>query len=113
MLVPTAYSAAAVQFPPMVLQLPETIDLEVVRARSITSAPAIMMPSDSRPADLIPGPLALLPERLVNPSTFWQDENLDWDLAMEVAPRRPSGTLAVTLEFAGRGQPSPIEDPWD
>ncbi len=113
MLSPTAYSAAAVKFPAIVFHLPVTIELEVIRARSMASSPAIIMPSDRRPADLIPGPLALFPERLVNPSTIWPDEKLDWDVVVAVPPNRPSGTLDVTLEFAGRGGPGPIEDPWD
>jgi len=35
-----------------------------------------------------------------------QCELLDWDVAIEAAPSRPSGTLMVTLECGGRGTPS-------
>jgi hypothetical protein len=47
------------------------------------------------------------------PSAFYPDEMLDWDASIEKAPTRPSGTLIVTLEYAGRGKPTPVEDPWD
>ena len=43
----------------------------------------------------------------------YEDEVLNWDVAIEVAPERPSGTILVTLEYAGRGAPLPMEDPWD
>lgn len=47
------------------------------------------------------------------PSMAYQDEVLNWDVAIEVPPKRPSGTLTVTLKYAGRGTPTPVEDPWD
>jgi hypothetical protein len=47
------------------------------------------------------------------PSLFFKDEVLDWDVVIEVSPPRPSGTLAVTLEYAGRGTPTSVENPWD
>jgi hypothetical protein len=54
----------------------------------------------------------LIQELKLAPSKFYADELLDWDAAIEVAPTRPSGTLTVTLQYAGRGKPTPIEDPW-
>ena len=32
-----------------------------------------------------------------------------WDAGVEVAPPRPSGTIPVTLHYAGRGVPRPLE----
>ncbi len=56
----------------------------------------------------------LAPERArIGPSRSYIDEMLDWDVAIEVAPRRPSGTIAVTLNYIGRGKPPSFEDPWE
>ena len=68
--------------------------------------------SDNRPESRILSPSSIT-ERSPTPSKFYADELLDWDAAIEVAPMRPSGTLTVTLEYAGRGTPSPTRDPWD
>jgi hypothetical protein len=38
-----------------------------------------------------------------------EQEKLDWDARIESAPERPSGTIDVTLEYAGRGTPIPSE----
>ncbi len=51
--------------------------------------------------------------RALLPAAFYPEELLDWDASIEVAPKRPSGTLKVTLQYAGRGTPTPVEDPWD
>ena len=40
------------------------------------------------------------------------DDTLDWDVWIEAPPPRPTGTILVKLEFAGRGKPAPVEDPW-
>ena len=46
------------------------------------------------------------------PLAFYRDDVLNWDAAIEKAPKRASGTLMVTLQYAGRGAPMPLEDPW-
>jgi hypothetical protein len=46
--------------------------------------------------------------RAALPSRGYEDEVLNWDVAIQVAPKRPSGTLAVTLKYAGRGLPIDI-----
>ena len=51
--------------------------------------------------------------RSLLPSQVHASEILNWDAAIEVAPKRPSGKLTVTLRYAGRGTPSPVENPWD
>ena len=51
--------------------------------------------------------------RRLLPGVFCQEEIWNWDAAIEVAPKRPSGSLTVTLEYAGRGIPTPVETPWD
>ena len=69
--------------------------------------------SDHRPESRILSPSSVTVEASTTPSKFYSDEVLDWDAAIEVAPMRPSGTLTVTLEYAGRATPSPTMDPWD
>lgn len=49
-------------------------------------------------------------EKEITPSLVYSDEILNWDATIEVAPRRPSGMLSVTLEYGGRGTPTPIEN---
>jgi len=51
--------------------------------------------------------------RSLLPSVLDGDEILNWDAAIEVAPERPFGTLLVTFKYAGRGRPTPVENPWD
>jgi hypothetical protein len=69
--------------------------------------------SDNRPEMSIRTPILKAVQPSLVPSKFDEDELLDWDAAIEVAPARPSGTLTVTLEYAGRATPSPTRDPWD
>jgi hypothetical protein len=69
--------------------------------------------SANRPESWIRAPISVSPQWWPSPSKFYGDELLDWDAAIKVAPMRPSGTLAVTLEYAGRATPSPTRDPWD
>jgi hypothetical protein len=69
--------------------------------------------SENRPERRILSPISIGAQRWPTPSKFYADELLDWDAAIEVAPIRPSGTLTVTLEYAGRATPSPTWDPWD
>ncbi len=52
-------------------------------------------------------------QRSVVAAPFHAEELLNWDFAVEAAPKRPSGKLTVTLKYAGRGTPRPFEDPWD
>ena len=69
--------------------------------------------SDNRPESLIRSPSSLAEHSLaILPSPVYSDEFLDWDVFMKIAPRRPSGTLSVTLVYGGRGTPTPFED-WD
>jgi hypothetical protein len=51
--------------------------------------------------------------RALLPSAVDQNEVLNWDAAIEVPPSRPSGTIAVTLKYAGRAKPTPVDDPLD
>ena len=45
--------------------------------------------------------------------TYSEDDILDWGVAIEVPPPRPSGTIRVKLKYKGRSKPIPIEDPWE
>lgn len=48
-----------------------------------------------------------------SPLAAHEHETLDWDAFIAAPPARPSGTLTVSLTFAGRTKPIEIEDPWD
>lgn len=37
------------------------------------------------------------------------DDWEDWDACIEEAPKRPSGTLEVTLKYGGRGRPRAVD----
>ena len=43
----------------------------------------------------------------------YEESILDWDITIETAPSRPSGTIQVQLEYRGRSTPIPVEDPWE
>ena len=73
----------------------------------------VMELSDNRPESMIRVPIATAAVRLSGPSSVYLDEMLDWDFAIEAAPRHPTGTVSVTLEYKGRGTPKAIEDRWD
>lgn len=75
-------------------------------------ASRVALLSNNRPETRILAPL-LLASQWTTPSKAHSDELLDWDAAIEVAPMRPSGTLKVTLQYAGRATPSPTREPWD
>jgi hypothetical protein len=36
------------------------------------------------------------------------DDALDWDVAIVTPPARRSGTIRVTLRYAGRSKPEPV-----
>jgi hypothetical protein len=40
------------------------------------------------------------------------EDRLDWDAHIAIAPKCPSGSIRVKLEYGGRGKPTPAEDPW-
>ena len=41
-----------------------------------------------------------------------EEDRLDWDAHIPLAPKRRSGSIRVTLEYGGRGKPTPADDPW-
>lgn len=47
------------------------------------------------------------------PSQYSVDEILEWDFVAGPKPGRRSGTVSVTLEYVGRGEPKNAEDIWD
>ena len=69
--------------------------------------------SDNRPESLIRSPSTTTAHWPGAPSKAYVDELLDWDEFIKVAPARPAGTIMVTLEYGGRGRPTPLRDPWD
>jgi hypothetical protein len=47
------------------------------------------------------------------PSPASTEDLLDWDVAIQTAPPRPSRRMSVTLRYRGRSIPSPVADPSD
>lgn len=41
-----------------------------------------------------------------------ESEILDWEASIDPPAPLRSGTIRVKLEYAGRGQPLPVDDPW-
>lgn len=111
-----------------------TATAEAMATVHVVNAPAVFMPfdmdrvkreieklfaqhvgllSENRPEGGLLSPISFEPQRRLPPGRFSSDDLLDWDAAIEAAPRRPSGTLTVTLQYAGRATPSPTTEPWD
>lgn len=113
MLIATAYTAASIQVPAAIcMPAPKSVaDIGQLIEKCFTNR--VMELSDNRPESMIRVPIATAAQWLSTPSTCHLDEMVDWDFAIEVAPRRPTGTVSVTLEFTGRGSPKAIEDRWD
>jgi hypothetical protein len=107
MLTASGHAAASVQVPAIYLPASELNGRQLLGAFWAKYSVEL---SDNKPENLIRSPLAAY--WLVAPSHVYLNEMLDWDAAIEVAPRRPSGTLSVTLEYGGRGTPTAFED-WD
>ena len=45
--------------------------------------------------------------------TYSEEDILNWDVAIENPPPRPSGTIRVKLKYKGRSKPIPVENPWE
>jgi hypothetical protein len=41
-----------------------------------------------------------------------ENDVLDWDNLIPVAPARPNGRIKVRIKNLGRDRPQPAEDPW-
>lgn len=103
----TADTAASIQVPAAIyMPAPQAAD-DIV----FTNRPVEL--SDNRPESMILVPIGTAAVRLSAPSSVYLDEMLNWDVAIEVAPQRPTGVVSVTLDYRGRGTPKAIEDPWD
>jgi hypothetical protein len=63
-----------------------------------------------KPENIIRGPLSMATFRGPGNISSFTDDLLDWDAGVEAAPPRPSGKISVTLRYAGRGVPRPLED---
>ena len=44
--------------------------------------------------------------------TYNEEDTLNWEVAIETPPPRPSGTIRVKLRYKGRSKPIPLENPW-
>ena len=115
MLESTADAVATVHIPNIpAIHTPGTADDDYVKLEiEKRFAHHVVLLSENRPESRILSPICETAQRRPIPSGFYADELLDWDAAIEVAPTRPSGTLTVTLEYAGRATPSPTVAPWD
>lgn len=114
MLAPTAYAVATLHIPNIPAICMHAADNDYVKHEiEKWFAPHVRLLSENRPESGILSPIAAAPQRWRTPSKFYAEELLDWDAAIEVAPVRPSGTVTVMLEYAGRATPSPTRDPWD
>ena len=51
-------------------------------------------------------------QRLAFPS-YSEEDILNWEVAIEAPPSRPSGTIRAKLKYKGRSKPIPIENPWE
>lgn len=45
--------------------------------------------------------------------SYSEEDILNWEVAIEVPPPRPSGTIRVKLKYKGKSKPIPIENPWE
>ena len=45
--------------------------------------------------------------------SYSEEDILNWKVAIEVPPSRPSGTIRAKLKYKGRSKPIPIENPWE
>jgi hypothetical protein len=114
MFVPTADAVATLHIPSIpAIHAPAADSDYINREVEKWFACHVALLSDNRPETRIQTPISVTAPWWPTPSKFYADELLDWDAAIEVAPMRPSGTLSVTLEYAGRATPSPTRDPWD
>ena len=114
MVASTAYAAATLQIcnnPAICRPAADKDDMKREIEKVFTHHVALL--SENRPESGILSPISAAAWARPTPSKFYADEMLDWDAAIEVAPIRPSGTLTVTLKYAGRATPSPTRDPWD
>lgn len=90
-------------------------DIQYAYGRTLLLTGFYLVPSNTaavsyKPENVIRGPLSILgfPE-IGNISAFTSDL-LDWEAGVATAPQRPSGKISVTLHYAGRGTPRPLED---
>lgn len=87
-------------------------DAMAQQLRAILGNPVASL-SDNRPESMILSPSRVSEHWVAGPSKFYPDELLDWDAALQIEPSRPSGTIMVTLKYAGRDVPASVVDPWD
>jgi|ERR1035441_5614184 hypothetical protein len=109
MLAPTAQDVASIQYPVQIC----TPFFGENRRYELPQKPYVVMLSDNRPEDLILSPSFVSPRWSATPPDCSMDEILDWDFFAGPDPVRPSGTITVTLEYAGRGVPAEVEDIWN
>lgn len=86
-------------------------NVDVLQRLQAVFAPREIFLSENKPENYILSPSFMTANLVATPGSFYPDELLDWDMTINIAPKRPSGTLMVTLKYAGRGKPSPAEAP--
>ena len=75
--------------------------------------PYVVKLPDNRPESMIAAPTFISPRWSATPSQSSMDGILDWDFIAGSRPERRSGTISVTLEYVGRGEPKNVEGIWD
>jgi hypothetical protein len=106
MLAATAQDAAMIQYPQSIC-LPF---FGVKREYKLPPDPIMAELSDNKLEELIRTPSFVSPRWSAAPADCFSDEVLDWDFFSGPDPERPSGTINVALEYAGRGVPADVED---
>lgn len=110
MLISTAQSVASIQYTTTYICAPS---YGIRKGCHEMPYPYVVRLSDNRPEDSILVPSFSSPRWSATPSPASLDEILEPDFFAGPDPERPSGTIAVTLEYIGRDLPTDLEDIWD
>lgn len=86
-----------------------------VLAQDLVLAGFYLLPSNTarfsyKPENIIRGPLSMAAFRGPGNISAFADGLVDRETGVGEAPPRPSGKISVTLHYAGRGAPRPLED---
>lgn len=104
----TAQSAASIQYAEQLC----APFFGAQEGRPVLPDPYVIRLSNERPEEMIRTPSFVAPRWVASPSVSPTEEVLDWDFAFR-SPERPSGYVAVNLQFGGRGVPFFAEETVD
>ena len=109
MLSPTAQCAASIQYPVQICA-PFFGEERGYEAPQVLYVARL---ADTKPETLIRTPTFISPRWAATPGPCSSDEVLSWDVLPAPEHKRPSGMIAVNLEYVGRGAPESVEGIWD